>query len=91
MDEIESKIVRDFIVEARDWNFECSPTFTMDEGTNKQFISLAIADESEIPILKIDFLNYNRIHIFPSIKRSNADLDWLFNKLFEMLYILEEA
>ncbi len=89
MDEIESKIIKDFIGEARNWNFECSPTFSMDE--NEQFISLAIADESEVPILKIDFLNFNRIHIFPSIKQSNADLDWLFNKLFEMLYILEEA
>lgn len=89
MDEIESKIIRDFIDEAMDSGFECTPTFSMDE--NEQFISLAIADESEVPILKIDFLNYNRIHIFPSIKQSNADLDWLFNKLFEMLYILEEA
>ena len=87
MDEIESKIIRDFIGEARNWNFECSPTFTPD----KFFMSLAIADESEVPILKIDFLNYNRIHIFPSIKQSNADFDWLFNKLFEMIYILEEA
>lgn len=46
--------------------------------------------ETEVPILEINFFD-NYIHIFPSIKRSNADLDWLFNKLFEMLYILEEA
>lgn len=89
MDRIEKKIVDDFIGGVTARGYECTPTFRSDE--NEQFISLAIADESEVPILKIDFLNYNRIHIFPSIKQSNAELDWLFNELFEMLYILEEA
>lgn len=31
MDEIESKIIRDFIDEAMDSGFECTPTFSMDE------------------------------------------------------------
>lgn len=83
MDEIESKIIRDFIGEAGNCNFECYPTFTMD----KCFMSMAIVDESDVPILEINFLD-NYIHIFPSIKQSNADLDWLFNRLFEMLYAL---
>lgn len=86
MDEIESKIIRDFIGEARNCNFECYPTFTMD----KFFMSMAIVDESEVPILEINFFD-DYIHIFPSIKQSNADLDWLFNRLFEMRYALAES
>lgn len=35
MDEIESKIIRDFIGEAMDSGFECTPTFSMDENEHE--------------------------------------------------------
>lgn len=37
MDEIESKIIRDFIDEAMDSGFECTPTFSMDEDLNHKY------------------------------------------------------
>lgn len=86
------KVINDFIDEATLQGFECTPIFTMDEV--EQFISLKVSDENEVPILNIEFENYNPIHIFPSIKQSNqsnADLDWLANSIFYLLYTLEES
>lgn len=86
------KVINNFIDEATMQGFECTPIFTMDEV--EQFISLKVSDKNEVPILNIEFENYDPIHIFPSIKQSNqsnADLDWLANSIFYLLYTLEES
>lgn len=87
-----NKVINDFIDEATMQGFECTPIFTMDEV--EQFISLKVSDENEVPILNIEFENYDPIHIFSSIKQSNqsnADLDWLANSIFYLLCTLEES
>lgn len=44
-----------------------------------------------IPIFEIYFSSGNYVSFYKSLKQSEGDLNWLFNKLFELLYELEEA
>lgn len=89
MDHIKKKLINVFIDEVTTQGFECIPIFTMDE--EERFISLKVSDESEVPIFEIYFSSGNYVSFYKSLKQSEGDLNWLFNKLFELLYELEEA